>query len=66
MKEYDQYVITSYGKPFPSIIIVEGKDVYVTDIEGKKYLDFWAGISVVTIGHRNPKVQEAVRNRWTS
>lgn len=27
MKEYDQYVVTSYGKPFPGIVIVEGEDV---------------------------------------
>ena len=63
IKEYDQYVVTSYGKPFPGIVIVEGEDVYVTDMEGKKYLDFWAGITVTTIGHRNPKVQEAVREQ---
>ncbi len=63
MKEYDQYVVTSYGKPFPGIIIDEAEDVYVTDIEGKRYLDFWAGITVTAIGHRNPKVQEAVRKQ---
>jgi len=63
MKEYDRYVVTSYAKPFPGIVIVEGEDVYVTDMEGKKYLDFWAGVTVVTIGHRNPKVQEAVRKQ---
>ena len=63
IKEYDQYVVTSYAKPFPGIVIVEGEDVYVTDIAGKKYLDFWAGVTVTTIGHRNPKVQEAVRKQ---
>ena len=63
MKEYDQYVVTSYGKPFPGIVLVEGEDVYVTDMEGKKYLDFWAGVTVVAVGHRNPKVQEAVRKQ---
>jgi 4-aminobutyrate aminotransferase/(S)-3-amino-2-methylpropionate transaminase len=63
MKEYDRYVVTSYGKPFPGIVIVEGEDVYVTDMDGKRYLDFWAGVTVVAIGHRNPKVQEAVRKQ---
>ena len=63
MKEYDRYVVTSYSKPFPGIVIVEGEGVYLTDMEGKKYLDFWAGITVTVIGHRNPKVQEAVRKQ---
>ncbi len=63
MNEYDRYVVTSYGKPFPGIVLVEGEDVYVTDMDGKKYLDFWAGVTVVAIGHRNPKVQEAVKKQ---
>jgi len=63
MKEYDRYVVTSYSKPFPDIVIVEGEDVHVTDMDGKRYLDFWAGVTVVAIGHRNPKVQEAVRKQ---
>ncbi len=62
MEEYEQYLITSYGKPFP-LIIVEADDVTVTDIEGRHYLDFWSGISVVNAGHRNPKVQEAVKRQ---
>ncbi len=61
IKEYDQYVVTSYGKPFPGIVIVEGDDVYVSDVEGKQYLDFWAGVTVTVVGHRNAKVQEAAK-----
>lgn len=63
MKEYEQYVVTSYGKPFPGIIIVEASDIYLTDIGGRKYLDFWAGIATVSIGHNNSKVQEAVQRQ---
>ncbi len=63
MKEYNQYVVTSYGKPFPDIVFVEAEDVYLIDVEGKKYLDFWAGIAVVNAGHNNPKVQDAVREQ---
>ncbi len=59
--EYDKYVVTSYGKPFPGIVIVDGDGVYVTDSEGKQYLDLWAGVTVTAVGHRNQKVQEAVR-----
>ncbi|MFQ6081294.1 MAG: aspartate aminotransferase family protein [Candidatus Bathyarchaeia archaeon] len=62
IKEYNQYIITSYGAPFP-IAVAEADDVFITDMEGRKYLDFWAGIATVNIGHRNPKVQEAVRKQ---
>jgi 4-aminobutyrate aminotransferase/(S)-3-amino-2-methylpropionate transaminase len=62
-KEYDQYVVTSYGKPFPGVVIDKAEGIYVTDTKGKEYLDFWAGITVTAIGHRNPRVQEAVRKQ---
>jgi len=62
MKEYAKCVITNYGAPFP-IIAVEANDVFLTDIEGKRYLDFWAGVAVVNAGHNNPKVQEAVKKQ---
>lgn len=62
MKDYGEYVITSFGKPYP-IVVVEGRDVYLKDIEGKRYLDFWAGIATVNVGHNNPRVQEAVERQ---
>jgi len=62
MKEYAQYVVTSYGAPFP-LVLVEANDVFLTDMEGRKYLDFWAGIATVNAGHNNPKVQEAVKKQ---
>lgn len=63
IEEYNNYLVTSYGKPFSDIVFVDGEDVYLKDVEGKRYLDFWAGVTVVGIGHRNPKVQEAVKNQ---
>ncbi|MBS7631466.1 aspartate aminotransferase family protein, partial [Candidatus Bathyarchaeota archaeon] len=62
MKEYGDYVVTSFGKPYP-IVIVEGRDVYLKDVEGKRYLDFWAGIATMNVGHNNPRVQEAVKEQ---
>jgi 4-aminobutyrate aminotransferase-like enzyme len=61
IKAYNKYLVTSYGKPFLDIIFVKGNGVYITDIDEKQYLDFWAGITVTTVGHRNPKVQKAVK-----
>lgn len=40
--------------------IVEASGVYLMDNHGKKYIDFISGISVSNIGHRHPKVLEAI------
>ncbi len=39
----------------------EGSYIYST--EGKKYLDFVAGVSASSLGHRHPKVVEAVKQQ---
>ena len=35
---------------------VKGKMQYLFDSEGKKYLDFYAGVSVMNCGHSNPAI----------
>jgi 4-aminobutyrate aminotransferase-like enzyme len=39
--------------------IARGKMQYLYDSEGKKYLDFFAGVSVVNCGHCNPYITTA-------
>lgn len=43
--------------------IVQAEGIYLMDSEGKKYTDLVSGISVSNIGHRHPKVVEAIRNQ---
>jgi len=62
LDEYDRHVVTSFGKPFP-LIVVQAEDVYLTDLKGRKYLDFWAGIATVNAGHGNPMIQGAVKDQ---
>lgn len=57
----DQHVMPNYGKR--SIALVRGSGSYVWDSEGRKYLDFLAGISVNNLGHCPPRVVEAVRHQ---
>ena len=38
----------------------------VWDVEGKRYIDFAAGIAVVNTGHCHPKVMEAVQKQVAS
>lgn len=40
--------------------IVDASGVFMTDKNGKKYIDLISGISVSNIGHRHPKVVEAI------
>jgi 4-aminobutyrate aminotransferase-like enzyme len=62
VNQYSQEVMTSFGKPFP-VIFVKGEGVYLTDLNGKRYLDFWAGIATVNLGHNNSYVQAAVKRQ---
>lgn len=49
MERGAQAVMNTYGR-FP-LVLEKGEGVYVYDTEGKKYLDFVAGIAVNALGH---------------
>ena len=40
--------------------IVAGDGVWVTDVDGTRYLDFACGISVTNVGHQHPAVKAAI------
>ncbi|MEC9208964.1 MAG: aspartate aminotransferase family protein [Bacteroidota bacterium] len=49
---------------FPSCLEVESaKGSYITDVNGKDYLDFVAGISACTLGHSNPIITNAIKKQ---
>jgi predicted acetylornithine/succinylornithine family transaminase len=54
---YSKYVMPTY---LPEVMLVKGCGVYVWDSEGKRYLDFGAGIGVCNLGHCHPSVTEAI------
>ena len=45
------------------IVLEKGEGVYLYDIEGKRYLDFAAGIAVCSLGYGNPKFTECIKNQ---
>ena len=51
-------VQNNYGKP--SITLVKGKGVLVTDVDGKTYLDFLGGIATSILGHAHPAIVKSV------
>ena len=44
----------------PSIALVKGKGLVVTDADGKQYLDFLGGIATNILGHAHPAIIKAV------
>ncbi|MDA0567605.1 ornithine--oxo-acid transaminase [Streptomonospora sp. S1-112] len=48
--------------PLP-VVIAEGEGAWVTDVEGRRYLDCLAGYSAVNFGHRNPELLAAAHHQ---
>jgi acetylornithine aminotransferase len=48
----------NYGSP--TIALVKGKGIVVTDADGKQYLDFLGGIATNILGHAHPAIVKAV------
>ena len=44
----------------PQIMFVRGDGTQLWDAEGKRYLDFLGGLAVISLGHANPVVADAI------
>jgi predicted acetylornithine/succinylornithine family transaminase len=60
--ELESQVFMQTGRRVP-LVIESGDGTYVTDTNGRRYLDFIAGIAVNSIGHRNPVLVDAIREQ---
>ena len=58
VKLTDRYVANTYAR-FP-IALARGKGARVWDADGKEYLDFVAGLAVISLGHSHPAVVRAI------
>ncbi len=47
----------------PPLIIAKGEGVYVTDVDGRRYIDGIGGLWCVNVGHNRPEVKEAIRKQ---
>ena len=45
------------------ILFERGRDVYLWDAEGKRYLDFLSGIGVNALGHNHPAIVATIRRQ---
>ena len=61
-KDLESHVFFQTGKRVP-LVIESGDGSYVTDVDGKRYLDCVAGIAVNSLGYRHPVLVNAIREQ---
>lgn len=61
VEDEDDYQLQTYKKA--PLVLVRGRGCWVTDSEGRKYLDLYGGHAVALTGHCHPKVVNAIRTQ---
>src|SRR6476469_357696 len=57
----ERFVAHNYH-PLP-VVLAEAEGAWVTDVDGRRYLDCLAGYSALNFGHRHPGLLEATRRQ---
>src|SRR5579871_6086864 len=57
-----QYISPSYTRSYP-LVASRGRGAIVEDVDGNTFLDFSAGIAVVSTGHCHPAVVAAIQQQ---
>ena len=52
----------SMAKDHPNLPVVKAEGCYYYGADGRTYLDFTSGIAVENVGHRHPKVVQAIKD----
>ncbi|MCR4662317.1 MAG: aspartate aminotransferase family protein [Endomicrobiaceae bacterium] len=60
-QQENKYLMKTYKRY--NVSVKKSKGQYVWDENGKKYLDFFSGISVCSFGHGNPAVISAIKKQ---
>lgn len=61
IEKAEQSVLHTYNR-FP-VVLDRGEGVYLTDVDGKQYLDFGAGIAVFALGYGNQAYNDALKEQ---
>ncbi len=61
MEQTEKFGAHNY-KPLP-VVLTKGEGVWVTDVDGKRYLDFLSCYSALNQGHRHPKIIAALKDQ---
>jgi ornithine--oxo-acid transaminase len=57
----ERWIAANYH-PLP-VVLAHGEGVWVTDVDGKRYLDALAGYSALNFGHRHPALVAAAKDQ---
>ncbi|HUS79181.1 MAG TPA: acetyl ornithine aminotransferase family protein [Patescibacteria group bacterium] len=52
----------SFGRAYP-LVIKSGDGCIITDVDGNEFIDMNAGLAVVSVGHRHPRVTESIKEQ---
>jgi acetylornithine/N-succinyldiaminopimelate aminotransferase len=56
-----RYVVQTYQRY--QLALARGKGVFVYDVDGRRYLDFVAGLGVNALGHAHPRIVKVIRQQ---
>src|SRR5438552_18958876 len=56
-----QFLLQTYHR-YP-LVLQRGKGVFLYDLDGKRYLDFVAGLGVNGLGHAHPRIVKVIREQ---
>src|SRR5206468_1264451 len=56
-----QFLLQTYHR-YP-LVLQRGKGVFLYDLDGKRYLDFVAGLGVNALGHAHPRIVKIIREQ---
>ena len=63
IEKTEKFLITGMVSKIEPVVVDEAKGAIIKDVHGKEYIDCFAGISVVNLGHCHPEVIEAAVNQ---
>lgn len=61
MQKGEDYILKTYNR-YP-VVFEKGDGVSLYDMDGKRYLDFAAGIAVFALGYNNKEYNDALKIR---
>ena len=61
IRRAEQVLMHTYGRY--QVVLDHGEGVYLYDTDGKKYLDFAAGIAVCALGYSNEAYKNALKEQ---
>lgn len=63
IEQMPQLLAPSLARDWPNLPVNRAEGMYLIGVDGRRYLDFTAGIAVLNVGHCHPRVVEAAQQQ---